>query len=178
MLLNHARILLTGASGGLGEALAGQLSAAGAALLLTGRNADKLAAIRLAAGAECVRLPADLATAEGIADALAEGRYGMVGFEPSAMSVALFRALRRKAKNVRWKPLASELADLRAVKDPAEIGQIRKAIRIATGAMQSTLGSIRPGACELDIAVELEYKMRKKGAEGLAFFGQDVGLVL
>ena len=74
MQLNHARILLTGASGGLGEALAGQLSAAGAALLLTGRNADKLAAIRLAAGAECVRLPADLATAEGIADAAAAAR--------------------------------------------------------------------------------------------------------
>ena len=74
MQLNHARILLTGASGGLGEALAGQLSAAGAALLLTGRNADKLAAIPLAAGAECVRLPADLATAEGIADAAAAAR--------------------------------------------------------------------------------------------------------
>ncbi|MBK8120542.1 MAG: SDR family oxidoreductase [Sulfuritalea sp.] len=74
MQLNHARILLTGASGGLGEALAGQLSAAGAALLLTGRNADKLAAIALAAGAVCGRLPSDLATAEGIADAAAAAR--------------------------------------------------------------------------------------------------------
>jgi len=74
MKLNKARILLTGATGGLGEALTSQLSAAGAALLLTGRNADKLAAIPLAAGAECVRLQADLSTLEGIAAAASAAR--------------------------------------------------------------------------------------------------------
>lgn len=74
MQLNKARVLLTGATGGLGAALAGHLSAAGAALLLTGRNADKLAAVSLVAGTECVRLQADLATAEGIADAAAAAR--------------------------------------------------------------------------------------------------------
>ena len=74
MQLNQARILLTGATGGLGEALAGQLAATGAALLLTGRNAEKLAAIPLAAGAECVRLQADLTTASGIAEAASAAR--------------------------------------------------------------------------------------------------------
>lgn len=74
MQLKNARILLTGASGGLGAALAGELSAAGAALLLSGRDADKLAAIPLAAGTECVRLRADLATADGIADVAAAAR--------------------------------------------------------------------------------------------------------
>ena len=74
MQLNKARILLTGATGGLGEALASHLSAAGAALMLTGRNADKLAAIPLVAGTECVRLQADLTTASGIADAAAAAR--------------------------------------------------------------------------------------------------------
>ena len=38
MQLNRARILLTGATGGLGEALASHLSAAGAALLLAART--------------------------------------------------------------------------------------------------------------------------------------------
>ena len=37
MKLKNARILLTGASGGLGHELASQLSAAGASLLLAGR---------------------------------------------------------------------------------------------------------------------------------------------
>jgi len=69
MYLNNARILLTGASGGLGEALAKQLSTTGAALLLTGRNPVKLKQIALAKGCESVLLPTDLNTAEGIAEA-------------------------------------------------------------------------------------------------------------
>lgn len=74
MQLTHARILLTGATGGLGEALASQLSAAGAALLLTGRKADKLVTIPLATDCEWVCLPADLNTAEGIAATAAAAR--------------------------------------------------------------------------------------------------------
>jgi len=152
---------LTGFSGSDGALLVG---AGKPSLLVDGRYTTQAA--KQAPGARVV-LYRD--KAEGIADALTAEKCGVVGFEPTAMSVALFHDLRRRAKKVRWKPLASELGDLRAVKDPSEINQIRKAIRIATGAMQSTLGSIRPGACELDIAVELEYEMRKKGAEGLAF---------
>lgn len=67
MQLNRARILLTGATGGLGQALATELAAAGAALLLAGRSAEKLAALRLPPGAEYATLQADLTTAEGIA---------------------------------------------------------------------------------------------------------------
>jgi len=152
---------LTGFSGSDGALLVG---AGKPSLLVDGRYTTQAA--KQAPGARVV-LYRD--KAEGIADALTAEKCGVVGFEPTAMSVALFHDLRRRAKKVRWKPLASELGDLRAVKDPSEINQIRKAIRIATGAMQSTLGSIRSGACELDIAVELEYEMRKKGAEGLAF---------
>ena len=42
MQLTQARVLLTGASGGLGRALARQLVDGGASVLLTGRDADKL----------------------------------------------------------------------------------------------------------------------------------------
>lgn len=74
MQLNRARILLTGATGGLGQALATELSAAGAALLLAGRSAEKLAALRLPPGAEYATLQADLATADGIAAATVAAR--------------------------------------------------------------------------------------------------------
>ncbi len=42
MSLAHLRVLLTGATGGIGRATARELSARGAALLLTGRDADAL----------------------------------------------------------------------------------------------------------------------------------------
>jgi len=52
MQLNGARIILTGASGGLGSVLADRLAAAGAALLLTGRDPAALARINLPASCD------------------------------------------------------------------------------------------------------------------------------
>ncbi|MCL2345063.1 MAG: SDR family oxidoreductase [Desulfobulbus sp.] len=66
MQLKETRILLTGASGGLGQALARQLAAGGAALLLTGRDSRRLEAIALPAGSEVVRFSADLDDPAGL----------------------------------------------------------------------------------------------------------------
>lgn len=74
MQLNGARILLTGATGGLGQALAQQLAAAGASLLLAGRDNGRLATTvtRLAGQHSTVR--ADLTRPEGIATAAGAAR--------------------------------------------------------------------------------------------------------
>lgn len=69
MQLNQARILLTGASGGLGRDLARELAGAGAAVLLAGRDAVRLAAIKAELGANADSVVADLTTAQGIAAA-------------------------------------------------------------------------------------------------------------
>ncbi len=71
MQLNGARIVLTGASGGLGSVLADRLAAAGAALLLTGRDPAALARINLPASCEYQLLQADLGTTAGIAATVA-----------------------------------------------------------------------------------------------------------
>ncbi|MDH4109739.1 MAG: SDR family oxidoreductase [Gammaproteobacteria bacterium] len=68
MMLAGRRVLLTGATGGIGEALALALAGAGARLLLTGRSADRLALLRdrvAALGCEAQTVPADLATVAG-----------------------------------------------------------------------------------------------------------------
>lgn len=74
MQLNQARILLTGASGGLGQDLARALAGAGASVLLAGRDAMRLAAIKAELGANADSVVADLTTAEGIAAANAAAR--------------------------------------------------------------------------------------------------------
>lgn len=71
MQLKGARIVLTGASGGLGSVLADRLAAAGAALLLTGRDPAALARINLPASCEYQLLQADLGTSAGIAATVA-----------------------------------------------------------------------------------------------------------
>ena len=67
MQLNGARILLTGATGGLGEELARQFAAAGARMLLAGRDPARLAVARDALPGPHAVIRAELTQPEGIA---------------------------------------------------------------------------------------------------------------
>ena len=65
---------------------------------------------------------------------------------------------------------ASELIQaLRRKKTPAELEKIAKAQRITDAAFEHILGFISPDVTETDVALELEFFMRKMGADGLAF---------
>ena len=75
--LNGARVLLTGASGGIGNAIARALHAKGASLVITGRRTDALEALKDELGADKVEtLQCDLAD-RADADAL-PGRAGTI----------------------------------------------------------------------------------------------------
>lgn len=74
--LNGARALLTGASGGIGNAIARALHARGASLAITGRRADALEALKAELGDRVEVLQADLAVRDDV-EAL-PGRAGAV----------------------------------------------------------------------------------------------------
>ena len=57
----------------------------------------------------------------------------------------------------------------RRFKTDDEIEFITKAQKITDKAFKNILNFIKPDVTELDVAVELEYQMRKNGASGLAF---------
>ncbi len=59
--------------------------------------------------------------------------------------------------------------NLRIIKSDDEIQKIEQAQKITEEAYLEILNYIKPGAVERDIALELEYLMRKKGAETVAF---------
>ena len=58
---------------------------------------------------------------------------------------------------------------LREVKDSDEIEYTKKACEIACKAFDHMLGLIKPGVSEIELAAELEYFMKKNGAEGTSF---------
>jgi len=76
--LSGRKALVTGASGGIGAAIARALHAQGAEVVLTGRRRDALDELAAELGARCHVIVSDLSTAEG-ADALAKEAEGAMG---------------------------------------------------------------------------------------------------
>jgi Xaa-Pro aminopeptidase len=68
------------------------------------------------------------------------------------------------------KPIGAVIIEkLRMIKSPEEIARIRRSVLTNSEAFESTVRSIRPGVSEMAIAAELEFKMRRLGAEKAAF---------
>lgn len=61
------------------------------------------------------------------------------------------------------------IKSMRIIKSPEEIEKIRTGQKIAEQALKHTLKSISAGQAEKDIAVQLEFSMRKNGAECVSF---------
>lgn len=61
------------------------------------------------------------------------------------------------------------VGSLRSRKDSSELTQMRKAAILASEVVESAIKLVRPGLSENELAAEIEYQMRKKGASGPAF---------
>jgi Xaa-Pro aminopeptidase len=106
---------------------------------------------------------------DGIAAILSDGSLGSAGFESQAMNVNTYLNLKEKLRGVRLSPLSNEIDALRAVKDEKEIAYIRKAAEISCEALTAVRDLIKPGVRETDIAIELDFRMRRCGAEQVSF---------
>jgi len=86
------------------------------------------------------------------------------------LTCAQFEQLGKEAgKRLRLKPAGDLVEELRVVKDRGEIESIRHAGKVTAEVWTEVLPHVRPGVREGDLAAQIEFRMRKKGAEGAAF---------
>lgn len=101
---------------------------------------------------------------------LARSRARRIGIEAARVTLsqksALDKAVGRRA---RWIPWDGKVEVARALKDPGELAIMRDAARIACSSWEETLPLVKPGVREIELAAELEFRMRRKGASGAAF---------
>lgn len=93
-----------------------------------------------------------------------------VGFEDRHLTVHLLGEYRSALQErVELVPVGSLVSDLRAIKDVVELEAIRRACQLADEAWCHIQGRLRPGRTERDIALELEWYIRKERGAELAF---------
>jgi len=107
---------------------------------------------------------------EGVRALLCELGAARVGFEAAHMTVAQLQGFQGDASVVpEWVPLEKQLAGLRGIKSATQLESIRRAALINAAAFADVLPLIVPGCRESDLAMELEFSLRRHGGETKAF---------
>ncbi|MCR5542820.1 MAG: aminopeptidase P family protein [Eubacterium sp.] len=96
-----------------------------------------------------------------------------LGFENESISYLMYSKLVDKLcgsdSQLNLEPLGDVLLVPRQIKTREEIELLREAEHIGDLAFEDILGILKPGMTELEVAAELEYSMKRHGAEGLSF---------
>lgn len=139
----------------------------------------KLQAAREVAEAEVGIFPSHDAVAAALKQRRADSNLSRIGFEGGDVTVASKRPgwesppgldkLGVYFEGAELVPTGGWVEGLRRVKEPQELEIIREAARIADRGLTSILENIRPGLTEREIALDLEFRLRRDGAEDVSF---------
>ncbi len=101
---------------------------------------------------------------------LAKFSVRSIGFLPGAMTVQFHEGVIAEAgKRLAWLTLAPAIASMRAVKSAAELSAMKKALACAEAGFTASRRNWKAGMTEKDVKDDLEWAMRRHGAEDAAF---------
>lgn len=106
---------------------------------------------------------------QALKDSIEKLNIRQLGFEKDHVTYGQYSEWKGFIHSAQLVPTSGLIEELRLIKDETEIGHIRKAVEIADQTFTHILGVIRPGVKEEDIAIEMEFYMRKLGASGASF---------
>lgn len=104
-----------------------------------------------------------------LADIFRSHALKKVGIDEDDLSIGKYKGLKKAVSEVTFYPVSDPCHQLRTVKDKAELESIKKAVEISDKAFLHILDFIHPGLTEREIALELEFFMRRLGGTKNAF---------
>jgi Xaa-Pro aminopeptidase len=97
-------------------------------------------------------------------------RLKRIGYVPARMTCDAFESLKsRLPLHASLEPVNGWVEELRMVKSPGEIQRIRRSVDTNSNAFEQAARRVKPGMKESELAAELEYRMRRLGAEKPSF---------
>jgi Xaa-Pro aminopeptidase len=147
-------------------------------LLLTPERAilftDPRYTMQAASECDCTVRIAKGQLSKAVLNAIARMKLRRIGYEPARITCDIFGSLKEKlpmraSLEPIVEPAAGWIEELRMVKSAGEIERIRISVETNSRAFEQAVARIKPGMKESDLAAELEYRMRRNGAEKPSF---------
>lgn len=142
-------------------------------LLITGKRACLITDSRYREAAKAAAVGFEVHCPENLSlcvrDLLAEEGIRDVGIEDRVMPLSTYRFFGERLRGCELLPMGALIENLREYKDEEEIERIRQAQKITDGAFSHILSALTPEMTECEVALELEYFMRRAGAEEKSF---------
>lgn len=107
--------------------------------------------------------------AETVRDTAKEAGIRRLAFEDHEMTVAGHRGFAEALEGIELVPSGQWIEQLRIVKDEGELAVMREAAQLADRTFEYILGVLKPGMTERDVALEIEFFMRRNGATSSSF---------
>lgn len=102
-----------------------------------------------------------------LAEIIKENKITKLGFESNVITYRQYQQLSKASCDLI--PLTNVIEKLRMVKGEEEIAAIRQAAQIADSVFAEIIKEIKVGITELELASEMEYRMKRLGAEKASF---------
>lgn len=100
---------------------------------------------------------------------LKEDSIKAIGFEGNQITYGEQQLFSSRLPGYEWKSIGNIVEEIRMIKSAEEMVYLRKASKIGDEAFTHMLNFIKVGMTEKEIALELEFTMRKLGASGNSF---------
>lgn len=137
-----------------------------AAILLTDPRYD----IQARAETDCRVMVLKKSTWRLLPGILSKRHWRTIGFESSRITVDVYNTLQAGLPlGTRLQPVSGWVEDARIIKSAEEIEAIRTSVRTCSAAFAAVVKGLRTGQTEFEVAAELDYQMRRRGAESSAF---------
>ena len=106
---------------------------------------------------------------QAIKDIISKESIKRIGIQEQSITYSRYKEYSKNLSNVEFISIDDDLKQIRMIKTKDEIEQIRKAVEIADCAFSHIIGYIKVGMTEEEVALELEYFMKKNKASGVSF---------
>lgn len=118
---------------------------------------------------EHVEVTATISFSQAIQTIIQEETIKRLGFDAKSLSVYEYHQLQKYLNDIYHlsvlRPASSIAEVLKVIKDQEEIALIQKACELTDKAYEYVLNDIKPGVTERELATELEYWIKKQGAD-------------